>query len=517
MQPDAGVEPARWAAAARLPERHFEAFQRLSKTLVHGPAFQLVFVDCPSGRDRKRLIDELDGVLRHAGIAVQRLPLSTRIADVSALEQRLTRAPLAGQVVHLLQASPWFTPARWEALNLLRERLAHEVSARLVFWLDGPGIKTLVLHAQDLWAWRSGVYTFDAERSPDATMGLTDWVSVNPALVVAAAGASPQSRWQRVAVLREWLAHPPPGSEELQGNALLELADLLSDLGDWVALEAHLSQLQVPFFADRGNAPALLRSRIVQARALHMCGRAAEALALCRQLEPEVGAQPDPLLAARFWSVYASVERGAGHREAALAIGLEHQIPLLSQIDHVPRLLLAHERVVADLLALRRLDEADAHFSRHLRPLLDRHDGPSDLADALLLLAELRALQGREDEALALVRDQVVPVLRDLGDAPRQAKAALQLAELLEAKGLRDDAIALLRQDVVAVHDRLGDANMAALMRWRLGRMLLATGRAEDRGEGLHLLQGAAREADRLQTPWRGTIRTELNHAFGAE
>ena len=152
------IEPVRMETGRALPAHCFNDFQRLSRTLLHGPAFQWLLVDAPDEALRKEVMAALDRVLGAAGLRVNRLPLSARIADVAALEARLIKNTASAEVVHVIGRPGWFDTARWDAFNARRERIATDVRARLVFWLDADSIALAARGAPDLWAWRGGVY-----------------------------------------------------------------------------------------------------------------------------------------------------------------------------------------------------------------------------------------------------------------------------------------------------------------------------------------------------------------------
>ena len=76
--PNFDIERARIVAARRLLPEHFDEFQRLVKSVVHGPPFQLLFIDCADSRYRDRVIDGLGEVLRLADLWSSRLPLRRR-------------------------------------------------------------------------------------------------------------------------------------------------------------------------------------------------------------------------------------------------------------------------------------------------------------------------------------------------------------------------------------------------------------------------------------------------------
>jgi hypothetical protein len=148
------VEQARLAEARHLPGPCHDEFLRLTRTLIHGPAFQWLLIDAPDEGLRKQVMTGLDKVLQRAGLTSNRLPLSKKILDVPMLEARLVKNARQAAVVHVIGRRGWFDAARWEAFNTRRERLAAEARARLVFWLDGEAIALASRSAPDLWAWR---------------------------------------------------------------------------------------------------------------------------------------------------------------------------------------------------------------------------------------------------------------------------------------------------------------------------------------------------------------------------
>jgi hypothetical protein len=127
------IESLRLGAARRLPAHCFDDFLRLSRTLIHGPAFQWLLVDSPDEILRKSVMAALDEVLSAAKIKTSKLPLSDRIVEVAGLESRLVKHAHGGGVVHVIGRSGWFDAARWQAFNLRRERIAQNARARLVF------------------------------------------------------------------------------------------------------------------------------------------------------------------------------------------------------------------------------------------------------------------------------------------------------------------------------------------------------------------------------------------------
>jgi hypothetical protein len=252
------IERVRQEAARSLPLTHYDEFLRLTRSLLHGPTFQWLLVDAPDEAVRRRVMQALGTVLQAARLRSSRLPLSDRIADVAALEQRLVRHAANSDVVHVIGRPGWFTAERWDAFNVRRERIASGAGARLVFWLDGPAIELASLRAPDFWAWRGGVYGFGAE--PAAASGAN---AALPALR-AVESCTPRidtrsiaERSRRIAEIRAFIDRKPPPSDVVMVAPLHELGRLLYDLGDPDGALAHWQERVVPFHHRQGDERAV--------------------------------------------------------------------------------------------------------------------------------------------------------------------------------------------------------------------------------------------------------------------
>lgn len=149
--PTFDAEQARLAAAAHLQPEHFVEFQRLAKSLIHGPQFQLLIVDCRDERLRNRLLQSLSDLQQQVGLRGVDVAIEDSVAgDVSKLEIRLIEAARNHDVIHMLGANVWMDDAAWQSFNLVRERLALHVRVRLVLWLNEEAIARIARHAPDI-------------------------------------------------------------------------------------------------------------------------------------------------------------------------------------------------------------------------------------------------------------------------------------------------------------------------------------------------------------------------------
>ena len=345
------AEQVRLAAARRLPAHCYDDFLRLSRTLVHGPAFQWLLVDAPDEALRRQVMAALDEVLRAAGLASNRLPLSNKITDVATLEARLVKNARAAPVVHVIGRPGWFDAPRWDAFNARRERLAADARARLVFWLDAEAIALASRGAPDLWAWRGGVYAFLAAaahpHAPDAT-GLTVALRGNGAIASASdvaplaprpSGADNRSmvqRTHRVAEIRAWLAREPAAPDELLASALDELGRLLFDLGDYDAALLHWREVELPLHRRLGDSRAEAITMGKVADILQARGQIDEALRIRKEEElPVYERLGDVRSKAVTMGKIADILQARGQLDEALRIRKEEELPVYERLGDV--------------------------------------------------------------------------------------------------------------------------------------------------------------------------------------
>ena len=325
------IERARLVAARRLMPEHFDEFQRLAKSVVHGPPFQLLFIDCADSRYRDRIIESLGEVLRPAKLRSSRLPLSPGVRDAAALEARLRQHAAKADVVHLVGSAQWFDATRWDELNQRRERLARDARARLVFWLDAQAISLLSLHAQDLWAWRSGVYTFESQQAALATTAALTAASRQREGVPDT--RSMAERHRRIIELRRMLAGVPPPSQDLRVPLLDELGLLLYELGEYDEALAHWRDVELPLHRERQDerAQAITMGKI--ADVLQSRGEPDEALRIRREEElPVYERLGDQSSRALTMGKIANVLQSRGQLDEALRIRREEELPVYERL-----------------------------------------------------------------------------------------------------------------------------------------------------------------------------------------
>src|SRR5207249_1334586 len=92
-------------------------------------------------------------------------------------------------------------------------------------------------------------------------------------------------------------------------------------------------------------------------------------------------------------------------------------------------------------------------------------------------------VRGQLDEALRMLREEILPVFERIGDVRLRAVSLGRIADVLAARGELDEALRIRREEEVPVYERLGDIRELIVRRTSLAVLLLRRGRPEDRTE----------------------------------
>ncbi|GAA0741363.1 tetratricopeptide repeat protein [Ideonella azotifigens] len=548
------VEQLRLAAARGLPASCHDDFLRLSRTLVHGPAFQWLLVDAPDENLRKQVMTALDEVLRMAGLNTSRLPVSDRIADVAELEERLIKNARAGSVVHVVGRPGWFDSARWDAFNARRERLASQARARLVFWLDADAIALASSKAPDLWAWRSGVYAFLPPAAPATSapaigsspeLKLTSGhVSPIPPRPTGADNRSMAERSRRVAEIRAWLANKPAPPDELLAAPVDELGRLLHDLGDYDAALQHWREVELPLHRRLGDERAEAMTKGQIADILQARGQLDEALRIRREEQlPVYERLGDVRSKAVTTGKIADILQARGQLDEALRIRKEEQLSVYERLGDVRAKAVTMGKIADILQARGQFDEALRIRREEQMPVYERLGDALSKAVTVGKIANILRTRGQLDEALRIYREEQLPVFERLGDIRSKAVTMGQIADILQDRGQFDEALRIRREEQMPVFMRLGDVREQAVTMGQIADILQDRGQlgealrirkeeelpvydrlGEVRGKaitsakiGLHLLDGEGATADEarqlLETAWAELSRLGLPEA----
>ena len=489
------IDQARHAEARLLPGCCYDDFLRLSRSLIHGPPFQWLLVEAPDERLRRQVMAALERLLRLAGLSSDRMTLNDRIADVPMLEARLERISRSAPVVHVICRPGWFDQARWQAFNIRRERLAARARARLLFWLDTEALALACRAAPDLWAWRGGIYTFVAPPAPleSSSIPAEDSGGLSPfpsAFRPVQSGLDPRSKAEksrRVAEINTWIAQHPEAPPELMLAPLVELGDLLFNLGDLDAALRHWRETQLPFFERLGDlrAKAVTMGRI--ADVLQVQGQLDEALWIRREEQlPVYERLGDVRGKAVTMGKIADVLQSRGQLEEALRIRQDEELPVYQSLGDVRTTAIAMAKI-ADVLQLQgHLVEALQIQREKVLPVIERLGDLRAKAVTMGKIANVFQAQGQLEEALQIRREVVLPLFEQLGDVRNRATTMGGIADVLQARGQLDEALRIRREEQIPAYVRLGDLGLKAFTMKKISDILQARGQLN---EALQTLQ----------------------------
>jgi tetratricopeptide (TPR) repeat protein len=179
--------------------------------------------------------------------------------------------------------------------------------------------------------------------------------------------------------------------------------------------------------------------------------------------------------AAELKVVAAAVARSwlAAHRYADTAIVLSSE--LLDQAGRPPILLTmsAHaKQVVGEGPEAGRLFE-EAFKSASSEPDDDRGAITHFYTDWL-------SSQGKLDEALRIIRSELQPLYRRLGNERELALAAGQIADILQSRGAFDEALRIRREEELPVYERLGYDRERGVTMGKIADILMSRGEPEE-------------------------------------
>jgi tetratricopeptide (TPR) repeat protein len=459
--PTFDAEQARLAAAAHLQPEHFVEFQRLAKSLIHGPQFQLLIVDCRDERLRNRLLQSLSDLQQQVGLRGVDVAIEDSVAgDVSKLEIRLIEAARNHDVIHMLGANVWMDDAAWQSFNLVRERLALHVRVRLVLWLNEEAIARIARHAPDIWAWRSGIYLFSADGKAWAAEDL-QLQSLTSADRVKEGfdNRSMRERYQRISEIRSMLGGTPEPSEELRGPMLAELGLILGSLGQYQEVISLVEEEFLPL-ADK------LR---------------------------------DESLAAESWVLWADAKLNLGEIDLALDAYRHKVLPIRVSRGDERESGMTWGRIAHVLRAKGEMKEALRILSEEVLPVYENLGDMQARAETMGRMADMTLALGESDLALRIWREKVLPVYEKLGDLHSRAMTMGRIADVLFAQGELEGALRIRREEELPVFEKLGSSHNLLVGRTKLALCMKLRGRMEDLPEIERLLRQAYAEAQRLE------------------
>ena len=130
---------------------------------------------------------------------------------------------------------------------------------------------------------------------------------------------------------------------------------------------------------------------------------------------------------------------------------------------------LEHPEVAKDLNNLASLFQAQGDVAAAL-PLYQR----------ALTIADILYSRGDLEEALRVLRDQVLPAFERLGDVRSRAVAMSKVADILFARGELDEALRIRLEEELPVYERVGDVRARAVTMGRIADILESRGELDE-------------------------------------
>ncbi|MBK6850525.1 MAG: hypothetical protein IPG93_02665 [Burkholderiales bacterium] len=495
----AAADALRAKLALELPAGCRDDFQRLTRSLLHGPRFQWLLVEAPNDLLRAQVLHAIEQVLHAATLGSARLALDAQLLDVPELEAALIARSGTCEVVHVLGRRGWFDRKRWDAFNVRRERIASQARAKLIFWLDTEAIEAISVSAPDLWAWRTGVYSFlspaeSGTRAPDAATSTSRVISYQTDL------RSVEERRQRIDEIESWLRTHLGLDEEALVLPYDELGRLLHSLGNYGAALIHLRDRELPLHERRGDDRAIAITKDKIADILQARGQLDEALRIRQDDElPVYERLGDVRSAAVTKGKIADILQARGQLDEALRIHQDDELPVFERLGDVREAAITKGRIADILQARGQLDEA-----LHIRqddelPVYERLGDVRSAAVTKGQIADILQARGQLDEALRIRQDDQLPVYERLGDVREAAVTKGQIADILQARGQLDEALRIRQDDQLPVYERLGDVRAAAVTKAKIALLLFAQSDSQTEAEAL--LRSALHDLRRLGLP----------------
>lgn len=543
------LDRARLASAAALSPENHASFQRLCKSLLHGPAFQLLLIDCRDERLQQQLLTLLEPVLTTAKQATASIRLGEDIADVFALEALLQQAAGSHEVIHLLGAARWLDerqhPGRWAALNVLRERIATQLGRKLLWWLDEDSIAQMVSLAPDWWAWRGGIFTFSSsapplpaqhdlqprfaqinrqsqEKAAHRIAELHSWLAqdIDPELALPLQielGDLLQANGQLDAALQRYQQHALPLAQDLaddRTHAILQgrIAEILFRRGQYDEVLRIRQQEELPVYQHLGDTRSIAITQGRIADILYQRGQYDEALRIRQQEELPVYLRlGDTRSIAITLGKIASILTVRGRLDEALHIHQQEQLPALQHLGDTRGIAITQGQI-ANILSLRgQLAEALRIRQQEQLPAFQRLGDSFGIAITQGKIADILIARNQLDEALSILQGDVLPALQRLNDTRSIAVTISMIADILFKHGQHDEALRLY-QEQLPVFQQLGDAAEMARCQATLAQMLWLRDQGDDRQQAQELIQQALAESERLQLADTAQIREVMQN-----
>jgi len=178
------------------------------------------------------------------------------------------------------------------------------------------------------------------------------------------------------------------------------------------------------------------------------------------------------LRASAAWDIH-------GNHEAAIRTAT-HAGEAFAAVDD--ELMMATSKgYIADSLRQRGdTDEALRILREEVLPTFERLGDVQDRADVMGNIATLLLQRGEDDEALRIHREEQLPVYEKHGDMHRRALTMGFIANILQQQGETDEALRIHREEELPVYEQLGDTRSQAATVSRIADILWHRGETDE-------------------------------------
>lgn len=137
--------------------------------------------------------------------------------------------------------------------------------------------------------------------------------------------------------------------------------------------------------------------------------------------------------------------------------------------------------MLADILqAQGELDEALCLLRNEVLAIFDRPGDVRWKTMTMVQIAKILQSRGELDEALRLHQEEVLPVYERLGDVHSKAVTMVNIADILQARGELDEALRIHREEALPVYERLGDVRSKAVTMGKIADILQVRGEFDE-------------------------------------
>ncbi len=195
-------------------------------------------------------------------------------------------------------------------------------------------------------------------------------------------------------------------------------------------------------------------------------------LAAIRLLDEKVHRVPLSLL---LTTAHATATKGDGATaDNLLARGIETLAEMRAAGDAVDE---EHAAYLLDLCVERHftrgdLDEALRILREELLPILELPNWARERAIVMGRIADIQSLRGDLNEALRIRREEQLPVYERFGDVRERAVTMGSIADILVKQGDLDEALRIRKEEELPVYERLGDVRERAVAMGKIADML---------------------------------------------